>query len=249
MAEKLVIRTLLILAAASSLAMADGSAQDACKMVQRDFAETARQGVKLSGYVDFGYSYNFTGGGSGTSDVSGRFASDTAARGDFNLYAAKFTLERGLAPENRAQAGFRVDVMIGEDATYLANRNAVANTRNYEQNSSALLLEQAYVSLRAPVGNGWDFQIGKFVSILGFEVIERPANLNITYGLLWEQMPLYYTRGFVLLPVRRVFGRPTGGREWIQHGQQHHNRAGRGCLCGVGGLEFDRTWWQRLLES
>jgi hypothetical protein len=43
------------------------------------------------------------------------------------------------------------------------------------------------------VGNGWDFKVGKFVSILGYEVIERPANMNVTYGLLWQQMPLYYT--------------------------------------------------------
>ena len=43
------------------------------------------------------------------------------------------------------------------------------------------------------MGNGWDFKVGKFVSILGYEVIERPANMNTTYGLLWQQMPLYYT--------------------------------------------------------
>jgi len=37
-----------------------------------------------------------------------------------------------------------------------------------------------------PVGNGWDWKAGKFVSILGYEVIERPANMNITYGLLFQ---------------------------------------------------------------
>ena len=47
-------------------------------------------------------------------------------------------------------------------------------------------LEQAYVNIRAPVGNGWDFKVGKFVTILGYEVIERPANMNITYGQLWQ---------------------------------------------------------------
>jgi hypothetical protein len=35
--------------------------------------------------------------------------------------------------------------------------------------------------------------VGKFVSILGYEVIERPGNMNITYGLLWQQFPLWYT--------------------------------------------------------
>jgi hypothetical protein len=43
------------------------------------------------------------------------------------------------------------------------------------------------------VGNGWDFKVGKFVSILGYEVMERPANMNKTFGLLFNKMPLYYT--------------------------------------------------------
>ncbi|NCW28045.1 MAG: hypothetical protein EBV83_07125 [Verrucomicrobia bacterium] len=119
--------------------------------------------------------------------------SDTAGKGDFNLYAVKLALEKALTSENKAQAGFRADVMIGEDANYLINRSSTNNINNNNQNSNSLFLEQAYVSIRAPVGNGWDFKVGKFVSILGYEVIERPANMNTTYGLLWQQMPLYYT--------------------------------------------------------
>ena len=186
-----------VLAAVTSLSLADSapeaSAQDTKKMVQNNFVETAQKGIKLSGYVDAGYSYNFTGASAGTSDVTGRFGSDTAAKGDFNLYAVKIALEKALTSENKAQAGFRTDVMIGEDANYLINRDTTSNLTNNDQNSNALFLEQAYVSIRAPVGNGWDFKVGKFVSILGYEVIERPANMNTTYGLLWQQMPLYYT--------------------------------------------------------
>jgi hypothetical protein len=186
-----------VLAAVASLSLADSapeaSAQDTKKMVQNNFVETAQKGIKLSGYVDAGYSYNFTGAANGTSDVTGRFGSDTAAKGDFNLYAVKIALEKALTSENKAQAGFRTDVMIGEDANYLINRTTDYNLANQQQNSNALFLEQAYVSIRAPVGNGWDFKVGKFVSILGYEVIERPANMNVTYGLLWQQMPLYYT--------------------------------------------------------
>ena len=191
---------LIALVTASSLSLADSapeaSAQDTKKMVQNNFVETAQKGIKLSGYVDTGYSYNFTGASDGTSDVSGRFGSDTAAKGDFNLYAVKLALEKSLTSENCAQAGFRTDVMIGEDANYLINRGnntTVGTFSNNNQDSNALFLEQAYVSIRAPVGNGWDFKVGKFVSILGYEVIERPANMNVTYGLLWQQMPLFYT--------------------------------------------------------
>jgi len=186
-----------VFAAVASLSLADSapeaSAQDTKKMVQNNFVETAQKGVKLSGYVDSGYSYNFTGASSGTSDVTARLGSDTAAKGDFNLYAVKIALEKALTSENKAQAGFRTDVMIGEDAEYFAVRETVNNEENGRMNSNYLFLEQAYVSIRAPVGNGWDFKVGKFVSILGYEVMERPANMNTTFGLLFEDMPLWYT--------------------------------------------------------
>jgi hypothetical protein len=184
-----------VLAAVASLSLADSapeaSAQDTKKMVQNNFVETAQKGIKLSGYVDAGYSYNFTGQGN-QSQVNGRFGSDTAQRGDFNLYAVKIALEKALTSENKAQAGFRTDVMIGEDASYFINRTA-GSTSNTNNNSNSLFLEQAYVSIRAPVGNGWDFKVGKFASILGYEVMERPANMNTTFGLLFNVMPLYYT--------------------------------------------------------
>ena len=170
----------------------EASAQDTKKMVQNNFVETAQKGVKLSGYVDVGYSYNFNS--ANQQKVVPRFGSDTASKGDFNLYAVKIALEKSLSAENKAQAGFRADVMIGEDATYLFDRTTdMTRSNNSSQNSNSLFLEQAYVSIRAPVGNGWDFNVGKFVSILGYEVIERPANMNVTYGLLWQQFPLFYT--------------------------------------------------------
>jgi hypothetical protein len=188
--------TLLALVAVTSLALADSdsdvSAKDTKKMVQNNFLETQQKGIKLSGYVDSGYSYNFNS--SSKSAVTGRFGSDEASRGDFNLYAVKLALEKAMTAENKAQAGFRTDVMIGEDAYYLANRNPIYNWGNNDsQNSNYLFLEQAYVAIRAPVGNGWDFKVGKFASILGYEVMERPANMNTTYGLLFDAMPLYYT--------------------------------------------------------
>ena len=189
---------LLAFVALISLAFADSdsdvSAKDTKKMVQNNFLETQQKGIQLSGYVDSGYSYNFNS--SSKSAVTGRFGSDEASRGDFNLYAVKLALEKAMTAENKAQAGFRTDVMIGEDAYYLANRYASdsANWNNNDsQNSNYLFLEQAYVSIRAPVGNGWDFKVGKFASILGYEVMERPANMNTTYGLLFDAMPLYYT--------------------------------------------------------
>jgi hypothetical protein len=78
----------------------EASALDTKKMVQNNFVETAQKGIKLSGYVDAGYSYNFSG--SANSETYSRFGSDTAQQGDFNLYAVKIALEKALTSENKA---------------------------------------------------------------------------------------------------------------------------------------------------
>ncbi|MEY2851688.1 MAG: hypothetical protein RL549_387 [Verrucomicrobiota bacterium] len=152
-----ILASLACLVAVASLSLADSevdvSAKDTKKVVQNNFVETAQKGVKLSGYVDAGYSYNFNG--QPQQKVTPRFGSDTAYKGDFNLYAVKLALEKAMSSENKAQAGFRADIMIGEDATYLADRTTDSTrSTNDAQDSNSIFLEQAYASIRAPVGNG-----------------------------------------------------------------------------------------------
>ncbi|MDR0534677.1 MAG: porin [Verrucomicrobiales bacterium] len=160
------------------------SAKDLSKAVEKvNYVETDVSGVKLSGYVDAGYIYNFTG----NNTISTRAAADGQSSGDFNLNTVKLTLSKDLTDKNEWQAGFRADVMLGEDAGSTLGGNDSGNANSF-------LLEQAYVTFRAPVGNGIDFKVGKFVTWLGYEVIERPSNLNITYGNLFQNMiPLYHT--------------------------------------------------------
>ena len=61
------IPALAVYAAITTQLLADSdvaaAATDTKKIVQNNFVETAQKGVKLSGYVDAGYSYNFTGSG------------------------------------------------------------------------------------------------------------------------------------------------------------------------------------------
>ena len=161
------------------------TAKDLTKQVEKvNFVETDIPGVKLNGYVDVGYIYNFTGGGT----IGTRQAQDGTRSGDFNVNAVKLTLEKPLTDKNELQAGFRVDGIVGEDA------NAFKGGASTGNNASNILLEQAYVVVRAPWGNGVDFKLGKQVTWLGYEVIERPSNLNITYGNLFQNaIPLYGT--------------------------------------------------------
>ncbi|MEI6306439.1 MAG: outer membrane beta-barrel protein, partial [Deltaproteobacteria bacterium] len=128
--------------------------------------------IKLSGYVDVGYVYNFIGGGSTVSTQG--YSTDLNARGDFNVNAVKLTLEKPLTCESVLQAGFRGDLMVGEDCTGFSGDASGA---------SSIYLQQAYAIVRLPVGKELDIKAGKFVSMMGYEADERPTNLNITQGV------------------------------------------------------------------
>lgn len=174
------------------------AAKELAKVVEEGpYVETSQRGIKLSGYVDAGYQYNFSSfngaqalhGGAPNSVWGHKLPTDSQPRGDFDLNAVKIALEKPLSDANELQAGFRVDLMMGEDVSSLGGTNG----GNGSQFSDNIFLQQAYVQFRAPVGNGLDFKVGKFVSLLGYEVMERPANLNISYGNLFALNPRWHT--------------------------------------------------------
>ncbi|MES2308049.1 MAG: outer membrane beta-barrel protein, partial [Verrucomicrobiota bacterium] len=142
------------------------------------YLETSKPGIKLSGYVDAGYSYNFTGARTAQvtrSDNDGRNATEN--KGDFNIYNFKMALEKALPETNEWAAGFRTDLNYGEDAVF-----KVGGTPN--DGASALWVQQAYVNFNVPIGNGLQVKFGKWSALTGFEAPERPANPNISGGLV-----------------------------------------------------------------
>ncbi len=174
-----------------------------------NYVETAQKGITLSGYVDTSYTEQFGGkgeyganvvdGGGNTSipnSGTGPNNSHAALRqfdtsnNTFNINAVKIALEKALPDKNEWAAGFRVDTIYGEDARYLGDSaiNGGSNSFDGGLNNSGIALEQALVKFRIPVGNGLDIYAGKFVTLLGYEVIESPANLNFSRGLLFTNL-------------------------------------------------------------
>jgi hypothetical protein len=152
------------------------TAKDLEKAVEGvNYVETAQTGISLSGYVDAGYVYNFIGGSSRVATTG--YDTDAVAKGDFNLNAVKLVLEKPLSEANEFQAGFRVDLMFGEDAAGFSGNAAAPGS------SSSIYVQQGLVMVRVPVGNGLGIEVGRIGSLLGFEADERPSNLNITQGL------------------------------------------------------------------
>jgi hypothetical protein len=132
-------------------------------------------GIKISGYVDTSYLVNLANR-SNTGPVAGSSSQNTGRVFDnqfnaFNLNAVKLTIEKAK-DRSKFPAGFRVDALVGEDADVLKNNKAVGATAS----ESSLYLEQAFINLGIPIGNGIDVKVGKMVTLLDYEVVESPAN-------------------------------------------------------------------------
>jgi len=99
----------------------------------------------------------------------------------FNLNAFKLTIEKDK-DTSKFPAGFRVDAMMGEDAGTVNGAGSL--------NDNALSVEQAYVDLGIPLGNGIDVKFGKMVTLLGYEVIESPANWQFSRSDAFRLSPM-----------------------------------------------------------
>src|SRR5579859_191797 len=123
---------------------------------------TALASTTLSGYVDTSAQWNL---GTGNAYMPPyQFNSPSKADG-VNLDVVQVRIEKPL-DESEWAAGYRVGLWAGPDANVL-NTQSVLST-----GKSDFAIRQAYVALRTPVGNGIDFKVGVFDSVVGYESVE-----------------------------------------------------------------------------
>jgi hypothetical protein len=194
-------------AASTDTTSTDAKDQKDLKKVIEDqginYVETAQKGITLSGYVDTSYTYQFAGSGEygqafqnpggGPGNSQANLRQFDVSNNTFNVNAVKIALEKALPDKNEWAAGFRIDTIYGSDAAFLGDsafnfNNAKGTGGTGTINDSGLAIEQALVKFRIPIGNGLDIYAGKFVTFLGYEVIESPANLNFSRGLLFTNL-------------------------------------------------------------
>jgi len=134
---------------------------------------TALSPTTISGTVDTSMQWN---PGTGNAYVPPyRFNSPSMADG-FNLDVVQLTIEKPLDEQDWA-AGYRADLWFGPYANALKTTSTGWNTSDFA-------IRQAYVALRAPLGNGLDFKVGVFDSIIGYESVDASKDPNFTrsYG-------------------------------------------------------------------
>lgn len=174
----------LALAAAGVVSL--GSIAQAEEAMQHQVL-TALNQTTLSGYVDTSAIWKF-----GTDRGGGRLPGHTFDNADrmdgFNLHAVKLVLEKPL-DEGTWSAGYKADLVFGPDANYYST---VLNGGALEA-ANDFAIKQAYVALRAPVGNGIDFKMGVFDTIIGYEVFESMNNPNFSRSYGYSLEPTHHT--------------------------------------------------------
>jgi len=145
---------------------------------------TALSSTTLSGFVDTSAIWDL-----GTGDrVANRFANTGSDRLDgFNLNYVKLQLEKPI-DEGTWSAGYKTELMFGPDATVMPGRLG---------GGSELAIKQAYIALRAPVGNGIDFKIGQFDPIVGYEVTDSYQNPNFSRSLAFNNLEPFGHQGIL----------------------------------------------------
>ena len=149
------------------------------------------QGLQMSGYADIAYGYNLNEPVPATTATVGR-AFDNESHG-FTPHAFELVFEKPITDE--MPVGFRTDLFFGDDAEIIHSTGVGGGADQFD-------LQQAYITAHAPVGDGLDFKVGKFVTLLGAEVIESPANWNYSRSLMFQNsIPYTHTGALASYPL------------------------------------------------
>lgn len=165
-----------------SLASAVNAEESSMNAVQTLLSSTT-----ISGYVDTSVEWD---NGDDYANFGGSIPFRSGKMDGFNLNVVKLTIEKPL-DESEWAAGYKVDLIFGPDAIGF---NESANNAAFGFGGvSEVGVKQAYVALRTPVGNGIDWKMGVFDTIIGYEVFESGNNPNFTRSYGYGIEPTQHT--------------------------------------------------------
>jgi hypothetical protein len=155
------------LAAVGVVSLASAARADETNMVMTSLSNTT-----ISGYVDVAAQFNPGGGGSGTPS----YDFGNKANG-INLNVVDIALDKPQ-DESPWAAGYHAEFWVGPDGTTLGVGNDI---------------RQAYILLRTPVGNGIDWKVGVFDTIIGYEGTTSGGNPNYSRSFGYNLEPTTHT--------------------------------------------------------
>jgi hypothetical protein len=192
---------------------------------------TALSSTTIAGYVDTSLAWT---PGTGNANPA-QYGFNNASKLDgFNLNAVNLQIGKPM-DEGQWAAGYMVELLFGPDAVGY-------NPTFTGSGASDLAVKQAYVTLRAPVGNGLDFKVGVFDTIIGYEVGDGPYNPNYTRSYAWSIEPTQQTGVLMSYQFNDVISATAGVANTLTPGiNARANYVGPGTTIGTK-AESQKTW-------
>lgn len=184
---------------------------------------TALSSTTISGYVDFSAHWN--PGNDTTIPQTG----PSAGKDDgFNVNNINLQIAKPM-DESQWASGYLVDIVAGQDAVGFNPSATSAGTSDFA-------LKQAYVELRAPFGNGLNFKLGTFDTIIGYEVYHGNGNPNYTRSWGWAIEPTQHTGVLASYQVSDIIS--------VSGGVANTLTSGIGTKAHIAGTKSDsqKTW-------
>jgi len=128
-------------------------------------------GIDLHAFVDTLYLYNINKPDSRTNQLR-VFDVDSNS---FELQQANINLSRMKEDEN---LGFRINMDFGKVAEQVGRATFWSNNLDSTESRNSFELREAYLTYRLPFVDGLDLKAGKFVTLLGAEIINEWNNFN-----------------------------------------------------------------------
>ena len=139
------------------------------------------RGTEVGGLVDAHYDWFST-----RPEGDAQYRNFDTRHDQFRVAMAQIWIAK--APTADSRAGYKVRVSGGPASTIV---------QSLEPGSSPVLqaIEEGFISYLAPIGKGLQFDVGKFVTQHGAEVIEAKDNWNYSRSLLFSLAIPYYHSG------------------------------------------------------
>jgi hypothetical protein len=163
---------------------------------------TGLSSTTISGYVNTSMHWN-TGTGNG---VVPAVVYNTSDKQDgFNLNVVDIQIEKPL-DESQWSAGYKAQLWFGPDAATFGSNNNISKGASPDD----VAIRQAYVALRAPVGNGLDFKVGVFDPVVGYESHDAHKNPNYTRAYSTTIEPFSHTGVLMSYQFSAIFSAAAG---------------------------------------
>jgi hypothetical protein len=150
--------------------------------------QTTLSATTINGYVNASAWWNpNTAAANGGTPIYPAIPLSSGKQDGFNLDSVKIGLEKPIDATQQWSAGYKVDLVYGADASALGTLG-----------SEEVALQNAFLALRAPVGNGLDFKFGVFDALLGYETFTCGNNPNYTRSYGWGLEPTTMTGAIMM---------------------------------------------------